>query len=132
MTIILKKNFTENSRNLMRDCGYLEIFDRKTGKFSFVKKLRGDHYPRFHVYINKEAPGLLQLNMHLDMKKPTYEGFTAHSGEYSGPLVEQEAARIQKTLESLVANPSSAKPAPLGKKSLWSSMFGGSSGDNTD
>ena len=129
MTIVIKKNFTENSRNLMRDCGYLEIFDRKTGKFSFVRKLRGDFYPRFHVYINKEGAGLLQLNMHLDMKKPTYEGFTAHSGEYDGDLVSNEGARIRGILESLVAGVPS-QPQKTEKKSLWSNIFGSGDYDN--
>ena len=39
------------------------------------------------------------FNLHLDQKKPTYEGHVAHSGEYDGELVEEEAERIRRILE---------------------------------
>lgn len=131
MVLNFRQKFQFNSRNLLRECGYLEILDYKSGKISYVKKLQGDHYPRFHVYVSKEEPGYLQLNMHLDMKKPSYEGFSAHSGEYEGPLVEQEATRISQKLESLVmpANgvrrpDSDSDAAQEQKKTFWGRLFG--------
>ena len=126
MDLVFRQNFSENSRNLLRDCGYVGIRDYFTGKESFTRKLRGDHYPRFHVYITKEQPGLLQLNLHLDMKKASYEGSSAHSGEYKGPLVEQEAARIQGILTTLTSE--NRPPAHEEKKSMFSWLFG--SGDD--
>ena len=128
MNLTFRKKFTANSRNLLRDCSYIEIFDRKTGKFSFSRKLREDHYPRYHLYVTKEEPGLLQLNLHLDMKKAIYEGVSAHSGEYEGPLIDQEAARIKGILESLTAE--NRPPPSEEKKSMLGWLFG--KGNNED
>ena len=130
MVITLRQNFTENPRNLLRQCGNNEIYDRKTGKDSFVRKLRGDFYPRYHVYVSKDEPGFLQLNIHLDMKKPSYEGFTAHSGEYEGPLIDQEVERIKQVVSGFIVVPGQGGQASSGsqtgqKKSFWSKIFGG-------
>ncbi|MCH7552279.1 hypothetical protein IIB49_02720, partial [Patescibacteria group bacterium] len=51
-------------------------------------------YPRFHIYA-KEQEDTASLNIHLDQKQPSYEGSSAHSGEYEGSLIEQEVERIQ-------------------------------------
>ena len=86
----------ENALNFLRSCGYApEGQDPKTGEFRFSRALRGARYPRFHVYLppvqtNQKA----FLNLHLDQKQPSYEGSSAHSGEYEGTLVEAEAKRI--------------------------------------
>jgi len=34
------------------------------------------------------------MTLHLDEKKPSYEGFTAHAGQYDGPLIETERDRL--------------------------------------
>jgi acid phosphatase class B len=87
----MKFNIPKEYKNMviaMRKCGYVPHEE------SFV---RGSRYPRFHIYAKTLTDGI-QLNLHLDQKKPSYKGSRAHNGEYDGPLVEQEAARIQKIL----------------------------------
>lgn len=75
----------------MRTCGYQLITNpHKNNEESFARSVhQGAFYPRFHVYIENGY-----LKIHLDMKKASYEGTSAHSGEYEGPLVEQELKRI--------------------------------------
>ena len=60
---------------------------------SFARRITGRDYPRFHVYARTEGSTLI-INLHLDQKKPTYNGSRAHSGEYEGELIEAEANRI--------------------------------------
>lgn len=64
------------------------------GKISFAKRIHRDFYPRFHVYIKEDRETVI-FDLHLDQKRPIYEGVTAHSGEYDGEVVEREAARIK-------------------------------------
>ena len=88
------ENPKTHSRNLLRRAGYA-IHQGRNGEISYVRRLQGYDYPRFHVYVNREDPGkLIEITLHLDEKKPTYEGFTAHSGQYDGEIVEQEKNRI--------------------------------------
>ncbi len=87
-----------NIYNLMRDAGYhfqREDHERDATEYSFVRPRMG--FPRFHIYA-KMAGNDLQLNLHLDQKKPVYRGYTAHSGDYDGTAVECEAARIKKII----------------------------------
>ncbi len=92
------QNPSTHSRNLLRRAGYA-LHATREGKVSYVKRIHGDDYPRFHLYVNKEELGVsLELSLHLDEKKPSYEGHTAHSGEYEGPLIEQERDRILGTM----------------------------------
>lgn len=87
----------ENIRNLGRKLGYIPR--SATGsELSFVRPLLGKEYPRFHLYIKEEKDGL-SLSLHLDQKKPSYKGTSAHSGEYEGGVVEEEAKRIKKIIE---------------------------------
>ena len=87
MRIVVK--FSGNVYNLMRQLGY------HPHESSFVRRLSAAGYPRFHVYL-KVSGGNLEINLHLDQKKPIYKGATAHSGEYDGELVENEAERIKQ------------------------------------
>ncbi|MBI2112972.1 MAG: hypothetical protein HYT50_00105 [Candidatus Wildermuthbacteria bacterium] len=83
-----------------REKGYTPLgLDIKTQELVFAKSLSGGLYPRFHIYC-KSMPGGFSFaaNLHLDQKKPTYQGTSAHSGEYEGQLVEAEAKRIQSSL----------------------------------
>ena len=76
----------------MRSCGY--AFDRQTGdEQSFMRRIAGHDYPRFHAYVHLENK-ILVINLHLDQKKPSY-GTSAHSGEYDGGVVTAEAERIK-------------------------------------
>jgi len=80
--------------------GYHQFYDNKTNQVSYIRRLSGLDYPRFHVYIKEKDKGV-QFNLHFDEKKPSYEGSHAHSGEYEGPLVQAELERIRNYMESL-------------------------------
>ena len=88
--------FSGNVYNLMRQAGYHpKSSDEKTGQASFARRLDIADYPRFHIYL-KVARETVKISLHLDQKKPSYEGATAHSGEYKGELLEKEAERIKQ------------------------------------
>jgi len=111
---------------LMRECGYRLIENpHQGGERSFARSLNWGHfYPRFHVYLNSLSQGL-EINLHLDMKKPSYEGTTAHSGEYDGKLVEDEIHRIKSVAEKLIlAEHSALIPKIEKKRSFWNKVFG--------
>ncbi|MGE5426117.1 MAG: hypothetical protein ACM3PZ_03520 [Bacillota bacterium] len=99
----------------LRRTGYTFLTDRHSGQESFVRRLGGDFYPRFHLYI-QEVPGSEEVffNLHLDQKKASYAGITRHSGEYEGELVEQEVARLRSYLSprAEVARPETQSQAP--------------------
>jgi hypothetical protein len=66
----------------------------------------GGNYPRFHAYVKelgRSASGEtgFSFSLHLDQKKPIYEGTHAHNGEYDSPVVMDEADRIKEILKSL-------------------------------
>ena len=113
------KNVTKSQNDLMRAIGYKPTFFQKDSEVSIVRRVGGDDYPRFHLYIKEGATGVRPLEasrgltpakasvgqgkvfifkLHLDQKKPSYEGSKKHSGEYDGPLVEGEAKRIKNIL----------------------------------
>ena len=92
----------------MRRLGYQPAYFQKPGEVSIVRPLARQDYPRFHLYIKpsfaKASEGLVKGNdyvfsLHLDQKKPSYEGQTGHSGDYDGEVVENEAERIKNLLE---------------------------------
>lgn len=86
MKLPLEKPLKDNIYNLMRKLGY-----RRQGKDSFVRPLDRSGYPRFHIYFKNNI-----INIHLDQKRPVYQGSTAHSGEYEGETISREAQRIRK------------------------------------
>ncbi len=89
MKINIQKNgLKEKLYSFLRKCGYSPFYD------SYVKVLSGSGYPRFHLYINENDNQYI-LNLHLDQKRPSYGKETAHSGEYNGKVVEDEAERIE-------------------------------------
>ena len=87
-------NVKETALFLMRRVGY--GFERKieTNEEAFSRRLGINQFPKFHAYAKKEGDNLI-VNLHLDQKRPVYSGVTAHSGEYDGAVVEQEAERIK-------------------------------------
>ena len=85
-----------NPRQFLRRAGYAEFVDPNTGKTSYVRRL-GGLYPRFHAYLDRSDRGFT-VNLHLDQKRPSYRGQTAHSGEYEGEVVEREVERIKKVI----------------------------------
>lgn len=91
------ENIKENVVNVARSIGYLIIDTKDNGEYNLVRKLTGENYPRFHVYL-RQAGDRLVFSLHLDQKKPSYAGSHAHSGEYDGPLLQDEADRIKALL----------------------------------
>lgn len=89
----------ESINGLMRKIGYTPAYFQNEGEFSMVRKIMGGDYPRFHAYI-KETNGGFVVKLHLDQKKPSYEGAKGHSGEYDGSVVEEEAERIKDLLSN--------------------------------
>jgi len=97
-----------------RELGYTIIDTKDNGEYNLVKRLNFGNYPRFHAYV-KQSRSLRDrgtsmaspsgqgdnfiFSLHLDQKKPSYEGSHAHSGEYFGPVVETEADRIKEILK---------------------------------
>lgn len=100
MKINFEGNFTMHPKQLLRRAGYAEFLDPKIGKISYVRRLSGGFYPRFHVYIERTSGGF-HITLHLDQKMPSYGKETAHSGEYAGVVVESEGGRLEQIVNSL-------------------------------
>ncbi len=82
---------------ILRRAGYTPFVDPKSGEESYIRRLGTHFYPRFHLYVDEEQSGL-RLNLHLDQKQASYQGFRKHSGEYDGATVEAEAERLYGAL----------------------------------
>ncbi|MDP2930723.1 MAG: hypothetical protein Q8N56_03950 [bacterium] len=87
----------DNIANLARIMGYHLIGNTSDNEFNLVRVLAANGYPRFHLYLKEQNKNLL-FNLHLDQKKPSYEGQTAHSGDYDSELVNAEKTRIQEAI----------------------------------
>ena len=87
----LKYNLTEFVRRL----GYHAIVETDRGALTCVRPLQGQNYPRFHIYL-VETPEVITFSIHLDQKKPSYEGSTAHAGDYDSETVRDEVDRIKE------------------------------------
>lgn len=125
MKIIIPGKLGDSGRNLIRRCGYGEIRDFRSGETSYARKLGGGLYPRFHLYINEESADGLVFNLHLDQRQTRYEGQTAHSGEYDGELVENEAARIKEIIgkgPNIEPKPSLAKEDESFWRKFWQKL----------
>jgi len=85
---------------LIRLCGYGAVRDPNNPEISFSRRLGESYYPRFHVYL-KEFSNYFEVSLHLDQKKVSYEGQTAHSGEYDSALVVDEARRITAEIKRI-------------------------------
>lgn len=94
------ENIKENIAVLARKIGYLIIDTRENGEYNMVRKLSLQNYPRFHIYAKVQGNNFI-ASLHLDQKAPSYgaRGVHAHSGEYFGPVVEEEADRIKQVLK---------------------------------
>ena len=73
---------------------------------SYARRLGGNLFPRFHVYIQpaKKAEDGFELTLHLDQKAACYGGASAHSGEYDSELVAQEGERIRAHIATYAAS----------------------------
>ncbi|MBI4256684.1 hypothetical protein HY626_01345 [Candidatus Uhrbacteria bacterium] len=124
----MKQFFTgplsDNARNLLRRMGYGEQRTR-AGQISYVKRVAGERFPRYHAYV-EDLNGGIQVNLHVDQKEASYEGTSAHAGEYEGPIVEHEMRRITEFVVSLkeTTSASSSTPTNEKKKGFWGTLFG--------
>lgn len=82
-----------NALTLARQLGYYPLPNQ-----SYARPVSGLNYPRFHLYVQEQNNELV-FHLHLDQKKPSYAGATAHSGEYEGEVLEKELERIKKIID---------------------------------
>ena len=104
---IIIENIKENPANALRRAGY--HFERRhedTGEISAARSFGAGGFPKFHTYAqlvpstgSRQAGENLLINLHLDQKRPSYSGTSAHGGEYEGKLLDQEAERIKSILQ---------------------------------
>lgn len=114
---------SDNARNILRRLGYGEQRTR-AGQISYVKRVAGERFPRYHAYVEDQNGGL-QVNLHVDQKEASYEGTSAHAGEYEGSLVEREMARVANFV-AVLRNEQMAPPATPSaekKKGFWGTLW---------
>ncbi|HDY72822.1 MAG TPA: hypothetical protein ENH90_01555 [bacterium] len=97
MKFIIKNTNRYNLAILLRKIGYKYLGETEKQEFNMIRQLERGGYPRFHVYL-KITPEELSFSLHLDQRKPVYKGAPAHSADYEGKAVEQEAQRIKDSL----------------------------------
>src|SRR3989338_7534329 len=123
MDLHFHQKFRDNTKILLRRCGYTMIRDFHSKKISFVRTLHsGAKYPRFHMYVLEDIPGRFSVNLHLDMSAAVYEGAKAHRGEYDSDIVKSEAQRISSMLQSNAVTTNTPKPAEQKKVGFWSRL----------
>ena len=88
----------QQPEDLMRKSGYA-LWRGHSGP-SYVRRLGSTHYPRFHAYL-EWGDNYFEVNLHIDQKQPSYEGSSAHGGEYDGTVVENEARRITAKISEI-------------------------------
>lgn len=96
----MKLKFTKGEINLyrfLRRKANYHPHPASGGDSSYIKSISRGDYPRFHIY-PKEEDGFQILSLHLDMKKPSYEGSHAHNAEYESEQVKKEARRLKSLL----------------------------------
>ncbi len=111
--IINNNELPVSYHQFLRQAGYTYIEDRRSGQGSFARPLGNGHYPRFHMYVDEYEGGKLAFKIHLDQKQASYEGTTAHSGEYEdeGP-VKEEAERLKSLItQTQRSNKKSSEPS---------------------
>jgi len=96
MKFIIKGPQKDSTASIIRKIGYSAI-NTGTGKISATRPLEPGGFPRFHIFLEQSGIDLI-LNIHVDQKKVSYKGVSAHSGEYDTKLVETEVSRIQESL----------------------------------
>jgi hypothetical protein len=98
----MKFTFLKPSSNiidLFRSAGY-SYRGVVEGDMSFIKRVGYDEYPHYHIYVKIEGDNVI-MNMHLDQKKPSYSGASAHNADYDGELVEREMERVKEVIKSI-------------------------------
>lgn len=97
MKVKFKETPNEPPHVFMRSAGYAR-HENRAGEVSWVRRISGMDFPRYHVYVQEGEPVIFSI--HIDQKAPTYDGFSAHNGEYDGPLIDAEVRRIQVAVGS--------------------------------
>lgn len=129
---------TDTALTFMRRAGY--GFQKEgSGETAFVRRVSGSPFPRFHAYVMETASRQpqavsqlreLTINLHVDQKAPTYQRGRAHSGEYDGSPVEQEAARLRELAQQASTGSlgrgrySSENGKGSAGKGFWQKLFG--------
>lgn len=98
MKIVVGGSLNINEKVFLNRLGYHVHRDRHSNQTSYVRRLSGQQYPRWHIYIKNYGQDTV-FNLHLDEKKPSYAGSPRHSGQYSGEVVLNEANRINEFLK---------------------------------
>ena len=119
MKIILN-NLKDNPRTLIRRAGYGEHRDNRSGETSYHRRLGPNIFPNFHVYLSEDARGV-EISLHLDQKQPSYGSGHMHSGDYEGPVIENEMMRLKEVFLNAPA-PENDENRP--KKGFFSKLFG--------
>jgi len=87
----------DSTLNILRQAGYGFMHKTENGEMVFVKRVGSGGYPRFHIYAKAGEDGTLEVSLHLDQKRPSYKGATAHSGEYD----EEENKYLQNEMRAI-------------------------------
>ena len=128
MNTFIPGPLTDQARNLLRKAGYGEHRGFEA-QMSYTRRLQSTTFPRYHAYVEDKNGGM-QLNLHLDQKEASHQSGRAHSGEYSGPLVERENARIIAAIRAMVSEPpivetSHVQSSGTSKGGFFGWLFGG-------
>jgi hypothetical protein len=103
MKFIIPGPLKDNIYNISRKIGYQFVRAQKDAdgndEADFARVMGASGYPKFHLYVKFRSSDLI-FNLHLDQKRPSYPGTSAHAGEYQGPVVEEELKRIQSLLNN--------------------------------
>ena len=77
------------------------VYHKPTGNFlmAFSGKKYSEFKPDRDIFIGFANNDTLIFNLHLDQKKPIYQGVPSHAGEYDSNLVKKEAKRIKEVLK---------------------------------
>lgn len=93
------QNIRMSLADALRRCGYgFERQHPSSAEVSAARKMARGDFPRFHIYAKMSNDRELIINLHLDQKRPSYGHHTAHSGEYDGPLIDEELKRVQNII----------------------------------
>lgn len=98
MRIVFKD--TKNSAvNIMRRAGYIFVRHHKN-QMSFERRISSNTFPRFHAYVLDNG-NVIDINLHIDQKGPSYGDGNMHNGEYESAVVKEEANRLRLLLQNM-------------------------------
>ena len=92
---IAKNQLQDNYTRWLRQAGYHYRPGRNGQPANFTRPVAGPPYPRFHIYVEDLGQEII-INLHLDQKRPSYTGASAHNAEYEGQVVAEEISRLKK------------------------------------